>query len=176
MMDAGKGKILAIIVSVLALISSLKWLLAMLASGIVDHNSMKKVKEMTQQKSSIPIEKQHYTANDQPAQTKVTRRVPARKHALPKRMINTPLTNIFVRTKTGMFLVFLSKDVYAMTCANIVIYLCISMPRLLLVPTTDDNVQKSKIKASLGPHFYVYQNFTLINVVIYWIEPVFLLE
>ena len=55
---------------------------------------------MTQQKSSIPIEK-HYTANDQPAKTKVTRRVPARKHALPKGMINTPLTNIFVRTKTS---------------------------------------------------------------------------
>ena len=56
MMDAGKSKTLAIIVSVLALISSLKsslkWLLRW--RPVVDHNSMKKVKEMTQQKSSIP--------------------------------------------------------------------------------------------------------------------------
>jgi hypothetical protein len=51
LMDAGKSKTLAIIVSVLALISSLKWLLRW--RPVVDH-SMERVKEMAQQKSSIP--------------------------------------------------------------------------------------------------------------------------
>ena len=81
-MDTGKSKTLAIIVSVLALISSLKWLLRW--RPVVDHNSMKKVKEMAQQKSSIiPIEK-HCTA-DQPATTKVTQRVSIKKTYLTEK-------------------------------------------------------------------------------------------
>jgi hypothetical protein len=59
---------------------------------------MKKVKEIAQKRSK-PIWK-HYTA-DQPAKTTVNWRVPTRKHALPKRMSNNPLTSIFARTKTS---------------------------------------------------------------------------
>ena len=51
---------------------------------------MKKVKEMAQTRS-IPIWR-HYTA-DKPAKTKVTRHVSTRKHGLPKRISNNPLTN-----------------------------------------------------------------------------------
>jgi hypothetical protein len=72
-----------------------KWLLRW--HPVIDH-SMKKIKEMAQKRSK-PIWK-HYTA-DQPAKTTVNRRVPTRKHALPKRMSNNPLTNIFARTKTS---------------------------------------------------------------------------
>ena len=71
-----------------------KWLLRW--RPVIDH-SMKKVKEMAQ-KGSKPIWR-HFTA-DKPAKTKVTRHIPTRKHALPKRMYNNALTNIFVRTKT----------------------------------------------------------------------------
>ena len=59
---------------------------------------MKKVKEMAQTRS-MPIWR-HYTA-DKPAKTKVTRHVTTRKHALPRRMLNNPLTNVFSRTKTS---------------------------------------------------------------------------
>ena len=62
---------------------------------VIDH-SMKMVKEMAQSQS-IPIWR-HYTA-DKPAKTKVTRRVPTRKHDLPKRLSNNPLTNVFSRNK-----------------------------------------------------------------------------
>jgi hypothetical protein len=70
-----------------------KWLLRW--RPVIDH-SMKKVKEMAQKRSK-PIWT-HYTA-DQPAKTKVSRRVPTRKHDLPKKMFNNPLTNIFAKTK-----------------------------------------------------------------------------
>ena len=63
---------------------------------VIDH-SMKMVKEMAQ-KRSMPIWR-HYTA-DRPAKTKVTRHVNTRKHGLPKRMFNNPLTDVFSRTKT----------------------------------------------------------------------------
>ena len=63
---------------------------------VIDH-SMKMFKEMAQ-KRSMPIWR-HYTAG-RPAKTKVTRHVNTRKHGLPKRMLNNPLTNIFPRTKT----------------------------------------------------------------------------
>ena len=62
---------------------------------VIDH-SMKRVKEMAQSQST-PIWR-HFTANKL-AKTKVTRRVPTRKHALPKRMSNNPLTNVFSRNK-----------------------------------------------------------------------------
>ena len=55
-------------------------------------------KEMAQTRS-MPIWK-HYMA-DKPAKTKVTRHVNTRKHGLPKRMLNNPLTNVFSRTKTN---------------------------------------------------------------------------
>jgi hypothetical protein len=42
----------------------------------------------------------HFTA-DKPAKTKVSRRVTTRQHALPKRMFNNPMTNVFQRTKTS---------------------------------------------------------------------------
>jgi len=42
----------------------------------------------------------HFTA-DKPARTKAWRRVPTRQHALPKKMTNNPLTNVFKRTKTS---------------------------------------------------------------------------
>ena len=72
-----------------------KWLLRW--KPVIDH-SMKKVKEMAQTKS-IPIWK-HYLANKL-AKTKVTRHVTTRKHVLPKKMTNNPLTNVFSRTKTS---------------------------------------------------------------------------
>ena len=59
---------------------------------------MKKVKDMAQT-NSIPIWR-HYRA-DKPAKTKVTRHVSTRKHGLPKRMSNNPLSHIFSRTKTS---------------------------------------------------------------------------
>ena len=62
---------------------------------VIDH-SMKRVKEMAQSQST-PIWR-HFTAN-KPAKTKVTRHVNTRKHALPKRMSNNPLTNVFTRIK-----------------------------------------------------------------------------
>ena len=64
---------------------------------VIDH-SMKKVKEMAQTKSILIW--RHYTA-DKPAMTKVTRHVSTRKHVLPKRMSNNPLTNVFSRSKTS---------------------------------------------------------------------------
>lgn len=72
-----------------------KWLLRW--RPVMDH-SMKRVKEMAQSRSK-PIWR-HFTA-DKPAKTKVDRRVSTRKHELPKRMMNNPLTNLFVRTKTS---------------------------------------------------------------------------
>ena len=62
---------------------------------VIDH-SMKMVKLMAQSKST-PIWR-HFTAN-KPAKTKVNRNVTTRKHALPKRMTNNPLTNVFSRNK-----------------------------------------------------------------------------
>ena len=62
---------------------------------VIDH-SMKKVKELAQTRS-LPIWR-HFTA-DKPAKTKVSRRVPTRIHALPKKMSNNPLTNVFTRIK-----------------------------------------------------------------------------
>jgi hypothetical protein len=59
---------------------------------------MKRVKELTQTRSK-PIWR-HFTA-DKFSKTKVTRQVSNRKHDLPKRMMNNPLTNIFNRTKTS---------------------------------------------------------------------------
>ena len=63
---------------------------------VIDY-SMKMVKEMAQTQST-PIWR-HFTAN-KPAKTKVTRHVTKRKHALPKRLLNNPLTNVFSRTKS----------------------------------------------------------------------------
>jgi len=62
---------------------------------VIDH-SMKKVKELAQTRS-LPIWR-HFKA-DKPAKTKVSRRVPTRIHALPKKMSNNPLTNVFTRIK-----------------------------------------------------------------------------
>ena len=42
----------------------------------------------------------HYTAS-KPAKTKVNRPLNTRKHVLPKRMSNNPLTNVFSRIKTS---------------------------------------------------------------------------
>ena len=72
-----------------------KWLLRW--RPVIDH-SMKKVKEMAQT-SSIPIWR-HFTF-DKPAKTTVTRHVTTRKHGLPKRMSNNPITNVFSRIKTS---------------------------------------------------------------------------
>ena len=72
-----------------------KWLLRW--RPVIDH-SMKKVKEMAQT-SSIPIWR-HFTS-DKPAKTTVTRHVTTRKHGLPKRMSNNPITNVFSRIKTS---------------------------------------------------------------------------
>ena len=73
-----------------------KWLLWW--RPVIDHN-MKKVKEMAQTRSILPIWR-HYTA-EKPAKMKVTRHVSTRKHGLPKRISNNPLTNVFSRTKTS---------------------------------------------------------------------------
>ena len=62
---------------------------------VIDH-SMKMVKLIAQSQST-PIWR-HFTAN-KPAKTKVNRNVTKRKHALPKRMFNNPLTNVFTRSK-----------------------------------------------------------------------------
>ena len=62
-------------------------------STVMDH-SMKQDKEMAQTQT-IPIWR-HYTA-ERPAKTKTKRRIPTRKHVLPKRMLNNPLTNVFSR-------------------------------------------------------------------------------
>jgi hypothetical protein len=72
-----------------------KWLLRW--RPVIDH-SMKRVKELAQT-SCIPIWR-HFTA-DKPAKTTVTRHVNTRKHDLPKRMSNNPLTNVFKRLKTS---------------------------------------------------------------------------
>ena len=72
-----------------------KWLLRW--RPVIGH-SMKKVKEMAK-KRSRPIWT-HYT-DEQPAKTKVTRKLSTRKHDLPKRMTNNPLTNVYSRAKTG---------------------------------------------------------------------------
>ena len=63
--------------------------------SVIDH-SMKRVKELAQSKS-IPIWR-HYTA-DKPAKTTVSRHISTRKHDLPKKMLNNPLTNVFSRAK-----------------------------------------------------------------------------
>ena len=55
---------------------------------------IKKVKELAQT-TSIPIWR-HYMA-DKPAKTKVTRHVTTRKHGLPKKVLNNPLTNVVRR-------------------------------------------------------------------------------
>jgi hypothetical protein len=70
-----------------------KWLV--IWRPVIDH-SMKKVKEMAHTRSK-PIWR-HFTA-DKPAKMKVTRRIPTRKHDLPKKMPNNPLTNVYKRTK-----------------------------------------------------------------------------
>jgi hypothetical protein len=72
-----------------------KWILRW--RPVIDH-SMKRVKEMAKHRS-LPIWR-HFTA-DKPAKTKVSRRVTTRQHALPKRMFNNPMTNVFQRTKTS---------------------------------------------------------------------------
>jgi hypothetical protein len=70
-----------------------KWILRW--RPVIDH-SMKKVKEMAKMKTK-PIWK-HYTAV-QPAKITVNRRVCTRKHDLPKKLANNPLTNVFIRAK-----------------------------------------------------------------------------
>jgi hypothetical protein len=60
---------------------------------VVEH-SMKRVKDLSQENSK-PIWK-HFTAN-KPAKTKVTRKIPARKHAQAEKMSNNPLTNVYDR-------------------------------------------------------------------------------
>jgi hypothetical protein len=72
-----------------------KWLLRW--RPVIDH-SMKKVKEMAQS-GSKPIWR-HFTS-DKPAKTKVTRKISTRKHDLPKRMMNNPLTNVLDRITPG---------------------------------------------------------------------------
>ena len=57
-----------------------------------------------------------------------------------------------------------------LTYVNIVINLCVNMPRALLVPPTKVVI---RLKAFLGPYFYQYIFLiTLMNVVI-WVEPLF---
>jgi hypothetical protein len=75
---------------------------------------------------------------------------------------------------TSLFKVYLKKGVYVLTYVNIVINLCVSMPRVLLVPPTKVD---SRLRAFLGPYyFYEYIFFiTLMNAVI-WIEPLFCSE
>jgi hypothetical protein len=74
-----------------------KWLLRW--KPVADH-SMKKVKEMAQTRTK-PIWR-HFTA-DKPTKTNVSGqvRVPPRQNAIPKKMSNNPLTNVFKRTKTS---------------------------------------------------------------------------
>jgi hypothetical protein len=74
----------------------MEWLLQW--RPVIDHSIMKKVKEMAQTRS-IPIWRD-YTA-DIPAKTNVTRHVSTRKHVLPKRMSNNPLTDVFSGSKTS---------------------------------------------------------------------------
>ncbi|MGK3755954.1 MAG: hypothetical protein ACI8RD_008264, partial [Bacillariaceae sp.] len=68
-----------------------KWMLRW--KPVVDH-SMKRVKELAQENSK-PIW-QHFTAN-KPAKTKVSRKTSQRKLALPKKMSDNPLTNVYER-------------------------------------------------------------------------------
>jgi hypothetical protein len=68
-----------------------KWMLRW--KPVVDH-SMKRVKELAKENSK-PIW-QHFTAN-KPAKTKVSRKTSQRKIALPKKMSDNPLTNVYER-------------------------------------------------------------------------------
>jgi hypothetical protein len=68
-----------------------KWMLRW--KPVVDH-SMKRVKELAKENSK-PIW-QHFTAN-KPAKTKVSRKTSQRKLALPKKMSDNPLTNVYER-------------------------------------------------------------------------------
>ena len=82
-------------------------------------------------------------------------------------LIVSILVDIFF---TGLFAVYLKKGVYVLTYVNIVINLCVNMPRALLVPPTKVVI---RLKAFLGPYFYQYIFLiTLMNVVI-WVEPLF---
>jgi len=60
---------------------------------VIDH-SMKRVKEMAQERSK-PIW-QHYTAT-QPIKTRVPRKISTRKHKKNKKMFDNPMTNVFQR-------------------------------------------------------------------------------
>jgi hypothetical protein len=60
---------------------------------VVEH-SMKRVRELAQTNSK-PIW-QHFTAN-KPAKTRVPRKLSTRKHARKVRMMNNPLTNVYIR-------------------------------------------------------------------------------
>jgi hypothetical protein len=68
-----------------------KWMLRW--KPVVDH-SMKRVKELAKENSK-PIW-QHFTAN-KPAKTKVSRKTSQRKLALPKKLSDNPLTNVYER-------------------------------------------------------------------------------
>ncbi|MGK3754956.1 MAG: hypothetical protein ACI8RD_007265 [Bacillariaceae sp.] len=82
-------------------------------------------------------------------------------------IIVSALVDIFF---TGLFVVKLQKGVYVLTYVNIVISMCIMMPRVLLVPPTEVHSRLDKFN---GPYFYAYVvAVTLMNAVI-WIEPVF---
>jgi hypothetical protein len=60
---------------------------------VIDH-SMKTVKELAKENSK-PIW-QHFTAN-KPIKTKVSRKIPRRKHTQTKKMSDNPLTNMYTR-------------------------------------------------------------------------------
>jgi hypothetical protein len=68
-----------------------KWLLRW--KPVIGH-SIKRVKELAQA-NSTPIWK-HFTANE-PAKTRVSRKLSTRKHARTIRMTNNPLTNVYIR-------------------------------------------------------------------------------
>jgi hypothetical protein len=62
---------------------------------VIEH-SMKRVKELARENSK-PIW-QHFTAN-KPAKTKVSRKIPNRKHNKHKKMYDNPITNVYERLR-----------------------------------------------------------------------------
>jgi hypothetical protein len=69
-----------------------KWLMRW--KPVIDHHSMKRVKELAQENSK-PIWK-HFTAKE-PAKTRISRKTSTRKHKRIKRMTNNLLTNVYIR-------------------------------------------------------------------------------
>jgi hypothetical protein len=68
-----------------------KWMLRW--RPVIDH-SMKRVKELAKENSKPVWQK--FTAY-KPAKTKLSRKIPKRKHAKPRKMSGNPLTNVYNR-------------------------------------------------------------------------------